>query len=119
MSGLRWCRQAKLIHMRKLGYGIAAGAALLAVSSCSLGGAHETAAPAAATAPAATTTAAPAIAAGGAAAAAIAGPAIETSTARADAGTGTATPATVTLTAVGDTMLGSTPDLPPSPGTYL
>jgi poly-gamma-glutamate capsule biosynthesis protein CapA/YwtB (metallophosphatase superfamily) len=25
----------------------------------------------------------------------------------------------VTLTAVGDTMLGSTPDLPPSPGTYL
>jgi poly-gamma-glutamate capsule biosynthesis protein CapA/YwtB (metallophosphatase superfamily) len=29
------------------------------------------------------------------------------------------TPATVTLSAVGDTMLGNTPQLPPSPGTYF
>jgi poly-gamma-glutamate capsule biosynthesis protein CapA/YwtB (metallophosphatase superfamily) len=119
--------------MRKLGYGLAAGAALLAVSSCSLGqpSARETAAPAAATVPAAAgTLAAPAAgtpaavtapaaarAAGGAVAAAIAGPATVTSPARAAAGAGAT--ATVTLTAVGDTMLGSTPDLPPSPGTYL
>ena len=103
--------------MRKLGYGIAAGAALLAVSSCSLGQApRETAAPAAATGPAAattpaaTTTPAAAVAAGGAVSAAIAGPALVTSP---------IPQATVTLTAVGDTMLGSTPDLPPSPGTYL
>src|SRR5580698_1086430 len=27
--------------------------------------------------------------------------------------------ASVTIAAVGDTMLGNTPDLPPSPGTYL
>jgi len=102
--------------MRKLGYGIAAGAALLAVSSCSLGQSpRETAAPAAATAPVAATapaavTAPAALAAGGAVSAAIAGPALVTSP---------APPATVTITAVGDTMLGSTPDLPPSPGTYL
>src|SRR5262249_28820149 len=111
MSGLRWCRQAKLIHMRKLGYGIAAGAALLAVSAGSLGQPpRETAAPAAATARAAAGTPAAAIAAGGAVPAAIAGPDLVTSP---------IPQATVTLTAVGDTMLGSTPDLPPSPGTYL
>jgi len=113
--------QAKLIYMRKLGHGIAAGAALLAVSSCSLGqpSARETAAPAAAS-----TLAAPAAGASvavsapaaiavamGAASAAVAGPALVTSS---------PTPqAAVTITAVGDTMLGSTPDLPPSPGTYL
>src|SRR5579872_3313873 len=81
--GLGGVHRAKLIHMRKLGYGIAAGAALLAVSSCSLGQTpRETAAPAAATAPAAAgTLAAPAagtpaaaVAAGGAVSAAIAGP---------------------------------------------
>jgi poly-gamma-glutamate capsule biosynthesis protein CapA/YwtB (metallophosphatase superfamily) len=118
MSGLRGAGQAKLIYMTKLGYGIAAGAALLAVSSCSLGqpSARETAAPAAATAPAAAgasvaVSAPAAIAvAMGAASAAVAGPALVTSP---------APPATVTITAVGDTMLGSTPDLPPSPGTYL
>jgi len=32
---------------------------------------------------------------------------------------GAAGPATVTITAVGDTMLGGTPRLPPSPGTYF
>src|SRR5690242_13875143 len=121
MSGLRWCRQAKLIHMRKLGYGIAAGAALLAVSSCSLGqpSARETAAPAAATAPVAVSAPAAIAVAMGAASAAVAGPATATSPSRAAAGAGTSAQATVTLTAVGDTMLGSTPDLPPSPGTYL
>src|SRR5512146_332657 len=115
---LRGACHAKLIHMRKLGYGIAAGAALLAVSSCSLGqpSPQETAAPAAASTLAAPAAGAPAAdpaaaaAAGGAVSAAIAGPALVTSP---------APPATVTLTAVGDTMLGSTPDLPPSPGTYL
>jgi hypothetical protein len=117
--------------MRKLGYGLAAGAALLAVSSCSLGqpSARETAAPAAATVPAAATALAATVpaatapaaarAAGGAVAAAIAGPATVTSPARAAAGAGAGASAPVTLTAVGDTMLGSTPDLPPSPGTYL
>jgi poly-gamma-glutamate capsule biosynthesis protein CapA/YwtB (metallophosphatase superfamily) len=107
--------------MRKLGYGLAAVAALLAVSSCSLGQPpRETAAPAAATAPGAA--GAPAAPAAGTPAAAIAAgravSAAASSPARA-AGGGTAGSATVTLTAVGDTMLGSTPDLPPSPGTYL
>jgi hypothetical protein len=38
----------------------------------------------------------------------------------ASAESGTASgPASVTIAAVGDTMLGSTPDLPPGPGTYL
>jgi poly-gamma-glutamate capsule biosynthesis protein CapA/YwtB (metallophosphatase superfamily) len=105
--------------MRKLGYGIAAGAALLAVSSCSLGQTpRETAAPAAATAPAAAgTRAAPA--AGTPAAASAAGRAISAAIAGPDLVTSPAPQATVTLTAVGDTMLGSTPNLPPSPGTYL
>jgi len=98
--------------MRKLGYGIVAGAALLAVSSCSLGqpSAPETAAPAAATASAAVSAPAAIAEAMRAVSAALAGPARVTSPAR---------QATVTLTAVGDTMLGSTPDLPPSPATYL
>jgi hypothetical protein len=50
--------------------------------------------------------------AGIAAAAAVADPATVTAPAQ-------ATAATVTITAVGDTMLGSTPDLPPDPGAYL
>ena len=109
--------------MRKLGAGaaagLAAGAALLALSACSLAPhsvAQATADPAAATVPAATVPAAAAMA-GVAVEAAVAGPGTATSPAQAPARAGT--PATVTITAVGDTMLGSTPDLPPSPGTYL
>ncbi|HEX5302798.1 MAG TPA: CapA family protein [Streptosporangiaceae bacterium] len=86
-------------------------AALLAVSSCSLGQApRETAAPAAATAPVAVSPPAVIAVAMAAASAAVAGPDLVTSP---------APQSMVTLTAVGDTMLGSTPDLPPSPGTYL
>src|SRR2546423_7903797 len=94
--GFGGAREAKLIHMRKLGYGITAGAVLLAVSSCSLGqpSARETAAPAAATAPAAMSAAAAVSApkaiavAMGAVSAAVAGPALVASP---------APPATVTI----------------------
>jgi hypothetical protein len=116
--------------MRKLGAGIgagiAAGAALLAVSSCSLAPhsvARATADPAAATAPVVTapvvTAPAAAAMAGVAAAAAVAGPATVTAPDQATARAAANTAATVTITAVGDTMLGSTPDLPPDPGAYL
>jgi hypothetical protein len=47
-----------------------------------------------------------------------AGPGLD-SVVMADSRGATSAPASVTIAAVGDTMLGDTPDLPPDPGTYL
>jgi Bacterial capsule synthesis protein PGA_cap len=103
-----------LIGMRKL-WAAGGAAAVLAVSSCSLGHsvARTTVEPAGATTPAVVA------AAGEAVSAAIAGPATVTAPAGAAAPARAAAAGAVTITAVGDTMLGSTPDLPPDPAAYL
>ncbi len=97
---------------------------MLALSSCSPGHsvAQSTVDPAAASTPASTAAAVAAAAvaaAGEAVSAAIGGPATVTAPARADAPAQAAAAGAVTITAVGDTMLGSTPDLPPDPAAYL